>query len=123
VGNYLLYDGECPACRSYVAFSRLRQLYPDLRLLDARGEPELVVRLRGQGYDINEGMVLCLDGRIHFGAEATRMIAILGGEQPSRLRRWVLAGVGTAPWARALYPWLNRTRQLLLRLLGRKLIA
>lgn len=67
--------------------------------------------------------MLSLDDRIHFGAEATRMIAILGREQPSLLRRWVLAGLGTAPWARALYPWLNRTRQLLLRILGRKLIA
>jgi hypothetical protein len=82
-----------------------------------------VATLRGQGYDINEGMVLSLDSRIHFGADATRMIAILGREQPSRLRCWVLAGIGTAPWSRALYPWLNHTRQLLLRLLGRKLIG
>ena len=36
LANYLLYDGECPACRSYVAFSRLRTLYPDIQELDAR---------------------------------------------------------------------------------------
>jgi predicted DCC family thiol-disulfide oxidoreductase YuxK len=122
-GNYLLYDGECPACSAYVAMSRLRQLYPDLRVMSARDEPALVAELRRAGYEINEGMVLSLDGVIHFGPEATRMIAVLGRASPSRWRRGVLAFIGTAPWARALYPWLNRCRQLLLRLLGRKRIG
>jgi predicted DCC family thiol-disulfide oxidoreductase YuxK len=118
--DYLLYDGECPACSAYVAMSRLRRLYPSLRVLDARTEPALVAELRGKGYEINEGMVLTLDGTIHFGAEATRMIAVLGRASPSRGRRAALAFVGTAPWAAALYPWLNRGRGLLLRLLGRR---
>ena len=71
-GNFLLYDGECPACRSYVAIARLRQLWPDLRILDARQEPELVTDLRAIGYEINEGFVLSLGDRIYFGPEATR---------------------------------------------------
>ena len=58
--DYLLYDGECPACSSYVAFSRLRRLRPSLKVLDARGEPALVEELRGRGYEINEGMVMQL---------------------------------------------------------------
>jgi predicted DCC family thiol-disulfide oxidoreductase YuxK len=120
--DYLLYDGECPACSAYVAMSRLRRLYPALRIMDARTAPALVEELRGRGYEINKGMVLSLDGTIHFGAEATRMIAVLGRASPSRWRRVALAFVGTAPWAGALYPWLNRGRGLLLRLLGRRLI-
>jgi predicted DCC family thiol-disulfide oxidoreductase YuxK len=121
--DYLLYDGECPACRAYVAMSRLRQLYPDLRVIDARFAPALVAELRRGGYEINDGMVLSLDGHIHFGPEATRMISALGQASPSRWRRASLAFFGEAPWSRALYPWLNRGRQLLLRLLGRKLIG
>jgi predicted DCC family thiol-disulfide oxidoreductase YuxK len=121
--DFLLYDGECPACSAYVAMARLRQLHPGLRLMSARSEPALVAELRGKGYEINEGMVLCLDGVIHFGADATRMIAVLGRSSPSRWRRTALASVGTAPWARRLYPWLNRTRLLLLRMLGRKPIG
>jgi predicted DCC family thiol-disulfide oxidoreductase YuxK len=120
--DYLLYDGGCPACSAYVAMSRLRRLYPGLRVMDARGEPALVAELRGKGYEINTGMVLCLDGTVHFGAEATRMIAVLGRASASPWRRAALAAVGTAPWAGALYPWLNRGRGLLLRLLGRRLI-
>lgn len=120
--NYLLYDGECPACRSYVAFSRLRQLYPDIALLDAREQPELVGDLRRRGHEINEGMVLKLGNAIHFGPAATRMIAELGQSAPSRATRWGLHVVGGAAWSEALYPWLNRCRQFLLRALGRTLI-
>ncbi len=120
--TYLLYDGECPACRAYVAFSRLRALYPDLQVLDARSEPDLVAALRRQGYEINDGMVLKLDGVVHFGPEATRVIAEMGHAAPSAITRAGLAAVGSAPWSRALYPWLNRARQLLLRALGRRLI-
>jgi predicted DCC family thiol-disulfide oxidoreductase YuxK len=121
--NFLLYDSNCPVCSAYVAMSRLRQLYPDLRVVSAREEPELVARLRDAGYEINEGMVLSLDGNIHFGAEATRMIAILGRAAPAGWRQVVLAALGTAPWARPLYPWLNRARLLLLTLLGRRPIS
>jgi predicted DCC family thiol-disulfide oxidoreductase YuxK len=117
--DYLLYDGECPVCSAYVALARLRDLYPRLKVLDARSEPDLVAELRGRGYEINEGMVLCLDGVIHFGAEATRMIALLGRIAPSRWRRATLGAIGAAPWSRRLYPWLNRARGALLRLLGR----
>jgi hypothetical protein len=91
--------------------SRLRRHYPDLRVVSARAEPALVARLRGEGYEINEGMVLSLGGTIHFGPGATRMIAVLGRASPSRWRRTELAFFGTAPWAaRRLYPWLNLTR-------------
>jgi len=120
-GDYLLYDGECPACSSFVAFSRLRQLHPSLRVLDARENPELVEDLRRRGYEINEGMVMQLDGRIFFGAEATRQIArhARGG---GTLRTALLKVIGDAPWSRALYPLLNAGRRLLLRTLGRGLI-
>jgi len=121
--NFLLYDGECPVCSAYVAMSRLRQLYPDVRVASARDEPELVAALRKAGYEINEGMVLSLDRNIYFGPQATRMIAILGRASPSRWRHAVLASIGTAPWAAPLYPWLNRARLLLLRLLGRRPIG
>jgi predicted DCC family thiol-disulfide oxidoreductase YuxK len=122
-GDFLLYDGECPVCSAYVAMSRLRRLHPHIRVLNARAEPHLVAELRAEGYEINEGMVLCLDGVIHFGADATRMMAVLGRASPSRWRRTALAFLGTAPWSRRLYPWLNRARLLLLRLLGRSGIS
>ena len=121
--NFLLYDGDCPACSAYVAIARLRQLYPNLRIVSARTEPDLVAELRQHGYEINDGMVLSLDGKVYYAAEATRMIAVLGQDWPSLWRRAALRIIGTAPWSRALYPWLNRGRLLLLRILGRKRIG
>jgi predicted DCC family thiol-disulfide oxidoreductase YuxK len=120
-GDYLLYDGECPACSSFVAFSRLRQSHPALQLLDARHQPELVEELRRAGYEINEGMVMRLGDRILFGGEVTAMMARLSKE-PGRLRRAVMWTIGEAPWANALYPVLRACRNLLLKLLGRRLI-
>jgi predicted DCC family thiol-disulfide oxidoreductase YuxK len=122
-GNFVLYDGECPACRMYMGIARLRELYPDLRIIDARAAPELVAEVRRQGFEVNDGMMVKLGETIHFGAEATRVIAEMGAKHEVRSRRVALAFFGTAPWSRALYPWLNRGRQLLLRLLGRKLIG
>jgi predicted DCC family thiol-disulfide oxidoreductase YuxK len=121
--NFLLYDGDCPVCSAYVAMARLRQLYPNLRIVSARTEPDLVAELRRDGYEINDGMVLSLDGKIYYAAEATRMIATLGRDSSSRWRRTGLGIIGTAPWSRRLYPWLNRGRLLLLRILGRRRIA
>jgi predicted DCC family thiol-disulfide oxidoreductase YuxK len=120
--SYLLYDGECPACRTYVTFARLRETWPEVELLDARDEPDLVARLRAEGYEINDGLVLRLGDTIHYGAEATRVIGAAAGEQGPG-RRLVLAAIGTAPWSRRLYPWLNRGRKLLLAALGRRLIG
>jgi len=118
--NFLLYDGDCPVCSTYVAIARLQQLYPNLRVINARSERTLVVELRREGYEINDGMVLSLDGTIYFGADAMRVIANLGRLSPPLWRRAALAFTGTAPWARPLYPWLNRGRQVLLRMLGRR---
>lgn len=115
--DFLLYDGECPMCSAYVAMARLRRHYPHLEVLDARTEPALVTDLRGQGYEINKGMVLSLDGKVHFGAEVTRAIARLGRASPSRWRRFGLGLIGAAP-----YRWLSLGRLALLRLLRRELI-
>ena len=118
--NFLLYDGDCPVCSAYVAMSRLRNLCPTLRVMNARSEEALVAELRGEGYDINEGMVLSLNGRIHFGADALGMIATIAGASPSPWRRRALALIGRGIWARRLYPCLNRGRRLLLGVLGRR---
>ena len=120
--NFLLYDGECPACRSYVAIARLRELWPDLRILDARKEPDLVAELRAKGLEINDGFVLSLGGTLYFGPDATRMIGECGRDHRG-LRSWVLRAIGTAPWSRGLYRWLNLGRQLLLAAMGKSLIG
>lgn len=119
--NYLLYDGECPACHSYIAIAQLHELWLGLRIINTREAPEIVRELRAKGFEINEGIVLHLCGNTYFGAEATRIIGTAGRKHGGP-RALMLRAVGDAPWSRWLYPWLNRGRQLLLAALGRTLM-
>jgi len=118
--DYVLYDGACPACSRYVAATGLVGR-GDIALIDARSDPALVAQHAAAGRKIDDGMVVAIDGAIHYGADATRKLAEIG--QPATPgRRFLLWFVGTAPWADALYPVLAAGRRGLLRLLGRPLI-
>lgn len=109
-GDYLLYDGECPVCAGFVAFAEFRRRHPELKLLDARHEPALVADLRRDGYEINDGMVLVVDGRLYFGAEASAKLASYRSDLPLT-KRAAMAAVKTTP-----YPLLRGARTALLRL-------
>lgn len=118
--DYVLYDGQCPACSRYVAATGLAGR-SDIVLIDARQAPALVAEHAAAGRHIDEGMVVAVEGVMHFGADATRKLAEIG--RPSTVgRRFLLWFVGEAPWARALYPALSAGRRWLLRRLGRPLI-
>lgn len=116
---WLLYDGECPFCSSYVSLVRLRDSVGPVRMIDARqGGPELV-EIRAAGLEIDQGMVLKLDGRLHHGDACIHRIALL--TTPSGafnlLNAWVFR---SETRSRALYPLLRSGRNLALRLLGRR---
>ena len=116
---FLLYDGECPFCSFYVAKSRFEaRVGKPLRLIDGRAAPRLVAKLRREGYDLETGMILALDGRRFHGADAMTaleaMSAVAGGfaglanrfaSSPARVRR--------------AYPWLRRLRRMALLAKGR----
>ncbi len=103
----IIYDGECPFCSRYAAYQRLREEYT-VHLVDARAEPE---RAASYGLDLNEGMIVDLDGRVYHGADAVCLLSQLS-QRPGPLRNATLA--------RALYPFLRFGRNMSLRLLGRK---
>ena len=120
--SFVLYDGDCPVCRSYMALAQLRRLRPDIAILNARDEPDLVAALRRDGHEINDSILVRLGPDIYEGAKATGLIAELGSDNPWT-RRMALYAIGGGPWASALYPWLRATRNLLLRLMGKPLIG
>ena len=53
LGDFLLYDGECPFCSAFVKMQRMRAAGINLKLLDAREQPELVSAFYHQGLDVN----------------------------------------------------------------------
>jgi predicted DCC family thiol-disulfide oxidoreductase YuxK len=102
----IVYDGDCPFCRSYVALLRLREQY-DVRLVDARQEPALAAQY---GLDLNEGMIADLDGEVHHGARAVSLLSRLSGS---------LSPLRSDRVASMLYPLLRFGRNAALKLLGR----
>ncbi len=106
----IVYDGDCPFCRSYVALLRLREQY-DVRLVDARKEPALAAQY---GLDLNEGMIADLDGEVHHGARAVSLLSRLSESHVSPLR-W--------DWfADFAYPVVRFGRNAALKVLGRRQI-
>jgi predicted DCC family thiol-disulfide oxidoreductase YuxK len=121
-GDYVLYDGACPACSRYIAATGLAGCGDPIALIDARHAPALVAEHAAPGRNIDDGMVVAIGGKVHYGADATRKLAEIG--QPmTRTKAFMLWFVGRAPWAKPLYPVLSAGRRGLLRLLGRPLIG
>ena len=106
---HIVYDGDCPFCSSYVALLRLREQY-DVRLVDARKEPAVAARY---GLDLNEGMVVDLDGKVYHGARAMSLLARLSG---------TLSPLRSERVASAVYPLFRFGRNVALKVLGRRQI-
>jgi predicted DCC family thiol-disulfide oxidoreductase YuxK len=120
--NWLLYDGECPFCSSYVSYVRLRDTAGPVTLADARKYPALVAEAQALGYDIDIGMVLKLDGHYYFGGDCIHALSLL--TTPSgvfnRINRTLFKSKTVARFA---YPILRTGRNLALSLLGRRRIG
>ena len=108
---FLLYDGECPFCSYYVAKSRFEtRAGRPLTLIDGREAPDLVARLRRDGFDLEQGMILALDGRHYHGAAA--MIALKAmAASPGRFNTFARRFTSSPARVRAVYPWLRRLRR------------
>jgi predicted DCC family thiol-disulfide oxidoreductase YuxK len=117
--NWLLYDGDCPFCSRYVAYLRLREAVGPVTLADARSHSELLDEALQHGYDLDEGMLLKLDGRYYHGAECINVLALLTTSSGifNRMNRAVFRSKTVA---RLAYPALRLGRNLALKLLGRE---
>jgi predicted DCC family thiol-disulfide oxidoreductase YuxK len=121
-GAWIVYDGECPFCSRYVAMLRLRESLGPVALVNARdGGPE-VEEARAAGLDLDQGMVLKLDGRLYHGDECINRLALLS--TPSSAFNRINGAIFRSPTAsRLLYPVLRTGRNGVLRLLGRRRLA
>lgn len=124
----VVYDGQCPFCRAYVASLEGKVLECEagsedkakqggLNKVDARCSPELVEQLLAANIDINAGIALIKNEQVYQGAEALSLLArehaapgLMAGAH-HRLLRFRLA-------SRLLYPALRLLRNSYLRLVG-----
>lgn len=119
--TWILYDGDCPFCRNYVSFLKLKAVLGEVRLIDARQAPMELEQVRAAGLYIDEGMVLCRDGRLYHGDECMHILATLSEREDllGKLYAWVFGSSRRSAW---LYPLLRAGRSATLRLLGKRKI-
>lgn len=111
----VIYDGACPFCSRYVRLVRLREQF-DVELVDARRDPE---RAGAYGLDLNEGMIVDIDGITHHGDAAVWILSTISN-RVGILNRMLAALFSSPRSAKLLYPIMRLGRRATLRTLGRK---
>ena len=116
-GVWLVYDGECPVCKTYVKYIRIRAAVGTLHLVDARQRGELMDEITRMGLDIDQGMVLKLNHVIYYGPDAIHMLTLLSSPSGifNRINYYVFS---TKIGAAIFYPIGKAFRALILKVLG-----
>jgi len=114
----IIYDGDCPFCRSYVGLTRLREL-ADTILLDAREEPGLCRELLVKGVSLDEGMVVKINDDVYHGGDAINRITLLTGKN-TLFNKFAYLLFSKPVVSGFAYPVLRGIRNITLRLLGKK---
>lgn len=113
----LIYDGECPVCSNYVAFSNARKNIPGLQLISARQDHALVRAAWAQGYNLNNEMLLYNNGTWFSGADVMSKLDALG--QQSATDKLLAFLLGKSNSRNSRYALLVKLRKLLLWILQR----
>lgn len=114
---WLVYDGECPVCKTYCKYIRIREAVGTLHLVDAREPGELMDEITRMGLDIDQGMVLKFKGAIYYGPDAIHMLTLLS--TPSGVFNRINYYVFSTKVGSQIFYLLGKTfRTLLLKLLG-----
>ncbi len=115
----IVYDGDCPFCSRYVELLRLRAAIGTVQMHNARDGGPLVDWLRARGFDLDEGMVLAMNGQVFHGADCIHRLALMSTPSGvfNRLNAWMFRSRTASA---LLYPLLRAGRNAALRLLGRR---
>jgi predicted DCC family thiol-disulfide oxidoreductase YuxK len=116
---YLVYDGECPFCSAYVNYVRVQKSIGTFKLIDAREGGSIVDDIIKRGFDLDEGMVLVMNGQYYHGHDCINHLALLSTSSGvfNRINAFIFRSKTVS---RLLYPVLRFGRNLVLRMLGRK---
>ncbi len=114
----LVYDKECPVCDSYCRLVRIKKSVGDLKIIDARESSAALDEITALGLDIDQGMVVKMEGEIHYGADAIHVLALISSRSSffNRLNYWMFKSRRVS---HIVYPGLKFCRNLLLKILGR----
>ena len=112
------YDGDCPFCARYVGLLRLQEVAGPVELVDLREQRRIKDELQSLGFDLDQGMVVEMNGQRVGGADAITQIALM--TTPSTPFNKITKLAFSSPkTSKVLYPILTMGRWIVLFLLGR----
>ena len=116
----LVYDGDCPICRTYTR--ALDTGACPLDKVDARQDSNAVQKATDANMDLDEGVVVEKNGELYHGADAIHQLALVTSNRGvlNRTMRWLFRSESRA---RRLYPFFRGLRNGLLRVLGKERIG
>jgi len=116
----IVYDGECPFCSNFVMVANLKKRYENLKIINARNNNETTQKVKREGYNLNDGMLVIRGDEMLFGAEAARFIVLNGSG--GFLYLFYKAILSHQKVADVVYPMLVVLRKRYLKLAGKDLI-
>ena len=113
----LVYDKQCPACDYYCNLVRIRDSVGELRIVDAREQSDVVDEITAMGLDIDQGMILKMEGQIYYGPDAIHALSLISTRSGffNRLNYYLFSSKASS---NILYPVFKACRNLLLKILG-----
>ena len=115
----LYYDDDCPFCKEYSKYIKLRQKY-DVELLNARDCIDKILLFKEEGMDINEGFIVEFvnEGMTLQGAAAVKELDKTLNKT-GIVDKTISAIVRTSLFQSVLYPVVKVVRIVLLKLIGK----
>ncbi|MFT5420334.1 MAG: putative DCC family thiol-disulfide oxidoreductase YuxK [Candidatus Endobugula sp.] len=115
---FLIYDKECPACDNYCQVVRIRESVGELNLIDARENSDVLREITDLGLDIDQGMVLKMEDKIYYGADAIHALALISSRSGvfNQINYWLFK---SKTLSSVFYPALKFCRNMLLQALGK----
>lgn len=114
---YVVYDDECPFCRSYCTLVRIKDTVGKLELVDARVPSPIMDEINALELDIDQGMVVKMNGKIYYGADAIHILSLLSSRSGffNKMNYWIFKSERASS---ILYPILRDIRNIALKILG-----
>ncbi len=114
---YLIYDNECPLCRSSAHALNIKKAVGNLVLINAREAHPLISLAYARGFDPDRGIIVIYNGQYYFGADAAHFLAMLNSSH-GMLNAITASIFRIKIFARLLYPIVKIFRRLLLKIKG-----
>ena len=119
--SLFIYDGECPFCNHFAKLLELKSSIPKLQILDGRENLGLLTKLYNQGFDLNKGAILIINGEVRHGSDAINWICSELKEPNDSLLEILKIIFRSNNRTKILFPFLLWGRRLSLVLKGKVL--